>query len=787
MSGLRAALRGLRRAPGVPATVAALTAVGMGLVLGLWAILDAAFFRPLPFPDASALVFVMESHPQRGDMAVAVANFLDWSPQTRSFAAVGGTQALDMNLGAGATVQRLAGAGVTPSYFDVWRVPPLRGRTFSAADYDGDAHVAVLSARVWRQTLGAAESVIGSTVRLDGRPYTVLGVMPPESSLVGRIDVWVPWQFEPRQRTERRFHELGAVARLAPGVTAAQATTELTAAYAQLAAEHPDTTRDWRAKARPLREVLVTASSQVPALLAGAVVATLGVAVLNIVALLAGWWPQRRVELVTRRALGADTAALVRQLALEGGIVMAVGAVAGVAVARAFVAAFAAVVVPSTPMFAIEPALDLRALGAALLLLSMLVVVTIVVPAWRMATDATDLVPRRAAPGAGRPQLAIALQVAAAFVLLVTSAALLDSAGRLSTLAAAPPRERIAVEISLPTTRYAEEAAQRSFFQRVLDEVRALPDVADLGATSYVPPTDALGNMRFEIEGRAEASELHTASPAAVDERALPLLGVRVLRGRGVEARDDATTANVVVISDALARRYWPDGNPIGARIRLVGVEAPYTIVGVAADVRRPTSSDPRAETVMYFSYRQVPWPFMTLLVEPRGDTSSALAGIRRAVTRLDPDQAMSAVRSLTDVQSEWLVQPRLQGRLVALFAGSTLLLTLAGLYARVAYAVARRVRECAIRQAVGATPAGVRWWLMSGVAAGAAAGLGLGALALPAFSSAVAPLVFETSMDAWPRVAGIAALLGVTAAAACYLPARALRGLDLARVLRTD
>jgi putative ABC transport system permease protein len=404
-----------------------------------------------------------------------------------------------------------------------------------------------------------------------------------------------------------------------------------------------------------------------------------------------------------------------------------------------------------------------------------------------MVTSAGDLAPRRAPAGVAASHGAIALQVAAAFVLLVTSAALLDSARRLGAFVPSSGAPRIAVEVSLADARYPEEADQRTFFSRLLEGLRGLPDVADVGAASYVPPTDALGNVRFEIDGRPDASDTQTTAASAVDDRAFRLLGVRLLRGRLIDGRDTPQSAPSAVISEALARRYWPDGDPVGAKIRLIGVDTPYTIVGIVSDVRRPVSHDPRAETIMYFAYQQVPWPFMTLVVEPRGDTAAVVAGIRRVLAQIDPDQATGPVRPLAALQSEWLVQPRLQGALVTLFGASTALLTLAGLYARVSYAVAQRGRECAVRQAIGATPGAVTWLLTSRAVAGAAGGLALGALALPTLAGAVAPVVFETSLTAWPRVVAIAGLMGLAVAAACYLPARTMRGVNIAQTLRGE
>lgn len=241
------------------------------------------------------------------------------------------------------------------------------------------------------------------------------------------------------------------------------------------------------------------------------------------------------------------------------------------------------------------------------------------------------------------------------------------------------------------------------------------------------------------------------------------------------------------MVSEALGRRYWPGADPLGAKIRLVGVDAPYTVVGVVEDVRRPLATDTRAERVLYFAYPQTPWPFMTLIVEPRGAPAAAVAGVRRELARIDPDQATGPVRTLEALQSEWLVQPRLRGALVTLFGVSTLALTLAGLYARVSYAVAHRARECAVRQAVGASPGRVAWLLTSRLAAGVGAGLLIGLAALPVLAGLASQLTFGVSLTNTSLAATAALAIAVAVAVASYLPARSLRAANLAAVLKSE
>jgi putative ABC transport system permease protein len=260
-----------------------------------------------------------------------------------------------------------------------------------------------------------------------------------------------------------------------------------------------------------------------------------------------------------------------------------------------------------------------------------------------------------------------------------------------------------------------------------------------------------------------------------------------VVRGRGIEGRDGREAPHVAAISRALARRYWRDEDPIGHRITLVGLQAPITIVGVVDDVRQPLSGDPRAESVLYLSFRQVPWPFMTILLEPAGAAADAVQALREEVARLDSAQALGAARPIDDIRREWLTLPRLRTEIVAMFGLSTLVLTLAGVYARVSYGVVSRRRELAIRQAIGARPADVIRAVSGETFAVTLAGLGIGVAMLPSTLSAIGRLAGGLPTRPGPLVAAIAIVFVCTATASAYGPARRASRANAAEALRAD
>ena len=381
----------------------------------------------------------------------------------------------------------------------------------------------------------------------------------------------------------------------------------------------------------------------------------------------------------------------------------------------------------------------------------------------------------------------MAAQVAVTLVVAVIGSALVENTRALTRLGQADVQRQQAIEIVLPDARYADELSHRVFFERLLTALRSQPELASAAASSYVPPTQAPGNLRFTIEGRPEPSDAHSASPAAVNPEAFRSLHVALLRGRLIDERDGTGQPDVGVISAALARRYWGDSEPLGARLQVVGFDRPLTIVGVVSDVRQPISADPRAETVLYLPFAQVPWPFMTIIVEPSGDAAAAVAAVGRELARIDDGIAPGPARPLEDIQKDWLRVPRLHAAAVAAFGAITLLLTLAGIYARMAYRVAQRRRELAVRQALGATPARLRWTAIADVAGVTAAGAFAGLALLPATASLVAGMVYGAHVLDWPRALLVASGLCLAAMAASDRPSRRIARLELARVLRQE
>ncbi len=384
-------------------------------------------------------------------------------------------------------------------------------------------------------------------------------------------------------------------------------------------------------------------------------------------------------------------------------------------------------------------------------------------------------------------RLALGLQVALSIVLLCTAAAVLSGFRRALDVASPASADVLAVDISLAETRYRDEPSQAKYFERLLAALATRPEVASAAAASYVPPGRIYGNVRFSIDGQGEPTDSQTTLVSAVDPWTFPILGIGIQRGRAIEARDGRSGPRVAVISAALAHRYWRDTDPIGHRIVMAGDATPATIVGVVDDARQPLAADARAESVLYVSYRQVPWPFMTVLIVPAGTTAPALAALREEAARLDPTQALSAARPLDEIRNEWMAQPRLRSHIISLFGAAALLLTVVGLWAHVSWDVASRAREWAIRQAVGAQPHEVVLVAVREVLLVVVVGVALGVALLPVSGAAVrATIAGLPSPDSGVVVLAVVLFVGCALASA-YFPARRAGRVDPALALRAE
>jgi putative ABC transport system permease protein len=787
---VRLAARQLVAGSSAPLLIVLLFALACGVGGGMWAVVDAVLLRPLPYRDPDQVVVVLESHPQRGSMAMTPGAFFDWSQRTTSMVDTAGFSFIDASVAGQDRPVRVPGQMVTGRYFEVLGAAPALGHVLSAADVEHDNRRVVISHRLWTTQFGRSPGAIGTTLLIDGQPYAVAAVMARDFRTPGNAALWIPWHMSAQERADRRFHLVGAIGRLRSGRTAEAATAELRSIYRQLESKYPSTNEHWSAAASPVRDALLGNTRYVLGVLGASVSIFVAVAVANVVGLLLGWLPSRQREFSTRLAIGATSRGLFGQILVETFTWAVLGMLGGLGIAYFVVELFSALSEATRVPFDFAPRLDERVVMAMTVLLVALVALAVSGPAAAAIGAARRQgLPRRGRTTRGILQKAIAAsQVAVAAVSLVLATALILSVRHLDGYAVRSTDEStLAAEVSLSEIRYPTEVSQRQFFERLMSGLALRRELASVAAASYVPPADPLGNVRFAIEGDSRPSDETTAIASAITPAAFRVLGLGLRSGRFLDERDQSGTPAVAVISASLARRYWGNQDPLNRRITLAGTTEPMTIVGVVNDVAQPLSTAPQLTSVLYMPYQQTPWPFMTVLVKPTGEEAAALEAVRSVLAQIDPAQALGPARRLADVRTEWLRLPRLRTILVGSFGLATLLLTLVGVYARMSHDVALRSQEFGIRMAVGATAAQLTRRLtvdsLGVIAVGILAGLALAPLALLLLRrmTATGPIADATLLGA------VALMMAVAGAASAYLPARRVRAVSVIGVLKAD
>jgi len=814
LQDLRHALRGFGHAPAFSIVAIATLALGIGANVAVFTLAEAVLLRPLPFPDEHRLVRITSDLTEPGiqDDGVAVPELDDYRA-AGIFESVAGTYRVNANLtgDAIATPERIEGLIVTPNYFAVLGVQPALGRLFDASDAaPGIAEVAVISDALWRRLFDRDPNVIGRTVLLDTDRFTIVGVLPgtfthPGRGLEGEPVMFAPSEFSgmpfgPPTRLFASFE--AAIARLRDGVSFEQARERIAALGGSLRVTHPEAyeNRGWQPRIDPLRESLVGDVRPSLIVLLSAVGAVLLIACANVAGLLLARNAGREHEFTVRRALGATPGRLGRQLLTESLLLGLAGGAAGLLVASWLTSGLSALMprdVPRADGLAINDTVLLFTVGLSLLtglLFGML-------PALGMRTRAAFFLGSRSRSGSRRQTRArsvlVVAEVALALMLMVSAALLLRSFNELTSVDPGfDPDGVLAARIWLPkpndpsTGPYFTQAKQTAFYRRALEDVRMLPGVVSAGWASWLPLGGEQRNAPFFIEGRPGDAPQIDAEPFLVSDGYFDTLAIPLLRGRFFTPEDDDDGERVIIISQSLARRYFPDQDPLGQRLHRdlgPGIRATrYTIVGVVGDVHTSGLNEAPPPQL----YRSV-WQWsdlaMVLMTRTAGDPASFEAPIRQTISRIDPQLPLFSVRPMTDVLASTFATRRFATTITGAFSGLAVLLTCVGLYGVVSYLVEQRRDEIGIRVALGARPldivgmvvGGGLWLATLGVVAGVA-----GALAL---TRLLGGLLYGVSPVDLVAFAGTAAGLLALAAAACAVPARRAAALDPVEALRQE
>ncbi|HEV2500927.1 MAG TPA: ABC transporter permease [Terriglobia bacterium] len=799
-------LRQLRRAPGFTAVAVVTLALCIGANTAIFSFVDAVLLERLPYPHPEQIVMVWEKPPMGERNGISTMNFLDWKRQNTVFTAMAAETGGSMTLTGGDRPLQLQGSRVSAPFFNIWGVKPMLGRTF-APDEDqlGKNQVVVLSHRAWESRFGADPKIIGRTISLDNKPYTVIGVMPARTPFDRTQNLlWIPLAFKPKEMT-RDYHWMISWARLRPGVTLQQAREQMKSIAARIAHDYPESNKGWSATVDRYQDTFVDASLRRSLwVLFAAVGAVLLIGCVNLANLLLARGASREREVAVRSALGASQRRLVRQFLTESALLSGFGGVAGLLVGYGLMKIFK----PWTPLFQLPVEADVRLNGHVLLFAAAVVVATGILfgiaPAIRSARS--DLVEslkeggRTASSGMGRKQARSGLvvaEVALAFVLLSGAGLLVRSFYQLQQVDPGFESTNV-ITMWLPMTsaQYPNGPRIISYLDQVREKLDGVPGVLAAATTSALPLEGWSDGMPFLIEGRpfVDMANRPSAGFKQVSPSYLSSLHMRLLKGRWLAETDTAANVPVMVINKPMANRYFKGEDPIGKRILIqqiipgqpaLGPEIPWQVVGVVAEEKSDGLDS--LSPGMYVSYKQSPTVNTALVVRAAMDSALLVKSIQTAIWQLNKNQAVDDIQKLDQIKSDSLGPNRLRATLLGIFAALALLLAAIGIYGVISYSVAQRTHEMGVRAALGAS----RWdqlrLVLGGGMALTALGLGIGVLGAIALTSLLASLLFGVSPhDPWTLTAA-AVILAAVAAAACYIPASRAAKVDPMVALRHE
>lgn len=797
---LRYSARTLRQAPGFALTAILVTALGVGANTAAFSVADYVLMRALPFPEPESLVRLCQGPRLQGagwgcNNQLSPANYRDFKEQTSSFESLGAFLRDAVNLTGGGEPQRVSMAAVTPEVFPLLGVRPSFGVAFEAGTRAENARTVVLSHGLWQSRFGGDPGVLGRVVNLDGAPHVVTGVMPPTFHFPAReTQLWMPLRLVEEDFADRGNNYLEAVGRLAGGVTLEQARADLNVVVERLARAYPETNEETGVSFFRMRDEYSPHFRVMLQALCGASLCILLLACANLGNLLLARAGAREHELAVRAALGAGRERLVRQMLTESLTLALLGGAAGVAVALlAF--PLLSLLVPATLPIGSEPSINLRMLGLAALFTALTGIGFGIVPAVA-AGGRSALGVLRGRRFGGRKQrvraVLVAVEVAAAVVLLVSSALLIRAMLRVQSV---DPGFRTAgvltVRTVLPKPKYFSADTREQFYRRVLSEVRSLPGVQSAAYTSGLPMVMTGGIARVTLPGQEVRRDAdYRVSRRYVTPQLFASLGIPLLSGRDLRDADATSGERVAVVSQSFAERYWPGQDAIGRTFLFQ--DEPRTVVGVVRDIRvrgLERSSEPQ----MYLPsthFGDSPLSFYDpkdLVVRTSGDELALLPAIRAVIRAADPDQPISDVMPLSDLLTAQVAPRRAQVRVLAALAGIALLLAGVGIYGLLAYTVTQRHREIGVRLALGAKPARIARDVVRGGLAVVMLGMMPGLLIALVAGRWMSSLLFGVPpADPAVMIVTVGVCLGISLAGA-WLPAQRAVRVNPISVMRSE
>jgi putative ABC transport system permease protein len=795
---LRFALRLLRKNPGFAIVAVLVLGLGIGGNTAIFSIVNVALLRPLPYHDPDRLYALKTIEPKRGRdwNIVAPTDFYAIQEQARSFDGLVAVPGTTFTVRLGDRTIRSAGAEMTPDLFRLLGVDPAQGRGFTPEEYrPHSARAAVLSYDFWQTTMNGDAAVVGKQLVMDGEPHTIVGVLGATFRFPVRVDIYRPLHEDADMRRTARFLWF-AFARLKPGVSIAEASAELDTISARLAVEHPQFNAGHVMRLQSLRDEVNSSIRSGLLIFQGAVALVLLIACANIGNLLIARASGRRREMAIRVAIGANIRVLARQFLIESLVLTGLGAVAGVV----FASWSMNWLVSRLPVgltfgeWLIRPR-DVHIDAAALAFTAVCSTISAIAFGLAPIFEAKRLqLIGSLKRGNRRIQSALVIgEVALALTLMTAAGLLAQSFVNLQNVNPGYDPERLIHARFALTRALLPKRAQ--FFDQVLESARAIPGVASASFINGAPLSNINARASFSIEGRPAPpiDQQPDTDIKVITPDYFSTMQARLLRGRLLDARDNENAPAAIVVGESFAKRWWPDSDPIGARLHIqwrgFDPEPVAQIVGVVADIQYGTL-DPRGDPMIYGSYRQEPWSDLELreiVIRTRSDPAAAIAALRREVRKLNPDVPVYAAGLMTDSRAAALDRPKFAMSLMSVFALVSLALASLGLYGVLAYAVTQRTKEFGIRMALGADRARLLRQVIGEGAMLSIAGVVLGVGASFGAARLLSSLLVGVEGTDVRTFIAVSGVLIFVSAAASYIPARRATRVDPMIALRQE
>jgi len=800
LSDLRYSARTLLRAPSFALAVIAVLALGIGANAAIFSIVNAVLLRPLPFDEPDRIVRIFHVPPQSTfpgitRFSVSPANFYDWQRAAHSFDSMVLFRGRQFALTGSGSAERVAAGAVGAEFFQVAHAQPILGRVFlPEEDSPGRGRVVVLSDKFWRSHFGAAPDIVGRTLTLDGEAYSIIGVMPARFSAkawaVTDRDLWVPLAYTDERRAVRDNHNDAVAARLKPGVTLAQAQSEMDAISQRLEREYPQANTGWGATIVPLQELIVGDIRTTLVMLLAAVALVLLIACANVGNLLFARGLGRRKELAIRSALGAGRGRVFQQLLTEALVLATAGGAAGLLFARACLAASATLLADQVPR-AEEISIDGRVLlfvaGASIAA----AILAGALPALRAGrTGLNDALKEggrsEGAVGIRTRRLLIVCEVALSVVLLMAAGVMLRSLSALRNVDAGfDPHNVLTLQVQLPVMRYKTAAMATAFFDNALGRIRALPGVEAAAAIDNLPVQG--GSVQPIVhEGKAELlpRDQPTVAVRKITPGYLKTMRVQIIRGRDVADTD----TEVMLVSRGAARLLWGDADPIGRRVTLPlqSKTVLKQVIGIVGDVKQGDLSEPPMATVYEYTHER-DWRALVIAARTSVPPASVAQAATAALHAIDPEQPVQNVRTMDDVLDQTLTSQRFSAMVLGLFASLALTLASVGIYSVLSYIVRGRSREIGIRTALGARTGDVLRMVIAEGMTPTLVGIAGGAVAALASARLLEKLVFGVSAADPLTLGAVAGTLAFVALIASVVPAYRAARVDPLNALRDE